>query len=64
MPKTQHELVVTAEVAQRLGVDVRTVHRLVSAGRLTPAAKTPGIRGAYLFTPDEVDRVERERIAA
>ncbi|HEY7487578.1 MAG TPA: helix-turn-helix domain-containing protein [Streptosporangiaceae bacterium] len=50
----------TAEVARRLGKDVRTVHRLVDAGRLTPVIKTPGLRGAYMFDPDAVEKLIAE----
>ena len=46
----------TAEVADRLGCDTRTVARHVERGNLTPAMKLPGLRGAYLFDPAEVDR--------
>ena len=58
MPKV--ELLTTAEVAERLGVSVWTVHRWTDAGRITPAVKAPGIRGAYMFEPAEVERVESE----
>lgn len=58
MPKV--DLIPTAEVAQRLGRDVRTVHRWVEAGRLTPAVKTPGLRGALLFRPRDVDKLAAE----
>ena len=58
MPKVQ--LIPTAEVARRFGRDVRTIHRWVDAGRLKPAAKTPGIRGALLFNPRDVDRLARQ----
>lgn len=56
MPNSQLELIGTTEVAERLARDTSTVHRLVAAGRLRPAAKAPGLRGAYLFDPAEVDR--------
>jgi DNA-binding transcriptional MerR regulator len=58
MPKV--ELIPTAEVARRLGRDVRTVHRWVDAGRLVPAVKTPGIRGALLFRPRDVEKLAHE----
>lgn len=60
MPKVLHmateisELLPTADVAARLGKDVSTVLRMVKAGRLTPVVKTPGLRGAYLFDPEDV----------
>ena len=51
---THGGLVGTTEAAELLGVSVRTVHRLVSAQRLTPAAKLAGLRGAYLFDKAQV----------
>lgn len=54
-------LVSTAEVAQRLGVDVRTVHRMVSEGTLTPAAKLPGKTGAYVFDPADIEALVESR---
>lgn len=54
-------LLPTAEVATRLRLSVRHINRLAQTGQLTPATKVPGIRGAYLFTEDEVARFEQER---
>ena len=59
-PMPNLELLTTAEVAARLGVDVRTVARWVNAGRLRPAVQGPGLRGARLFDPAEVDRFVSE----
>ena len=47
-------MIPTAEVARIYGCDVRTVHRLVARGRLTPAIKAPGLRGALLFRRADV----------
>lgn len=58
MPKV--DLIPTSEAARRLGRDVSTVHRWVASGRLKPAAKTPGIRGARLFHEADVDRLAQE----
>lgn len=55
---TAPEYLPTAEVATRLAVDVRTVHRMVARGALTPALKAPGLRGAYLFSPADVSALE------
>lgn len=49
------ELVSTAQAAERLDVDVRTIARWVNAGRLTPVVQAPGLRGARLFRPEDVD---------
>lgn len=45
----------TGEVAASPGKDVRTVHRMVESGELTPVAKMPGRTGAYLFDPKSVE---------
>ena len=54
----------TAEAAQILGIEVRTVHRMVADGRLRPAMKLPGKTGAYVFARVEVERLAAERRAA
>lgn len=50
-----NEWLTTRAVAERLGVDVATVARWVRTGLLTPDIKTPGLRGAYVFSPETVD---------
>ena len=57
------EIITTRAVAERFGVAISTVTRWVADGHLTPALKTPGLRGMYLFTADEVDRFARDRAA-
>jgi excisionase family DNA binding protein len=57
------EVLTTRAVAERFGVAISTVTRWVADGRLTPMVKTPGLRGMYLFTADEVDRFAHERAA-
>jgi excisionase family DNA binding protein len=58
------ELIPTAEAARRLKVDVSTITRWVASGRLTPAFKAPGPRGALAFDPDDVDRLASELTAS
>lgn len=53
----QRTLFTTADVAERLGVSVATVRRMVLAGRLAPATKGNGLRGGYVFDAAEVERV-------
>lgn len=54
-PMTTHpDLIPAAEVARIYGCHVRTVHRMVTDGRLVPAIKAPGKRGAYLFRRADV----------
>lgn len=52
------ELLTSAEVAQRLGVDVRTVARWANSGRLPTAIKAPGLRGVRMFRPEDVEALE------
>lgn len=52
---TNDRQITTAEVAEKHGVSVRTVHRWVAAGRLTPTAKLPGKTGHYLFDPSALE---------
>ena len=53
----------SAQVAERLGVSVKTVHRMVLAEDLRPAAKLPGRTGAYLFDPADVEVLARRSAA-
>lgn len=48
------DLLGTTEAAALLGVSVRTIHRIVTRGHLTPITKLPGSTGAYLFDADAV----------
>lgn len=54
------ELIPTSEAAAQLGVTKRTLNRMAVAGKITPASKAPGVRGAYLYEPAEVARVLNE----
>jgi len=58
------DLIPTSEAADQIGVTTRTLNRMAADGRITPAGKAPGVRGAYLYTPDEIARVIRVRSAA
>jgi hypothetical protein len=59
MPNGQ--LLTSPQVALRLSCSVRTVHRLVDSGDLTPAQKLPGPNGAFLFSEDDVEAMKRSR---
>ena len=52
-------LVSTAQLAQMRNVDVRTIHRMVQRGELTPVVKGQGIRGPMFFDLDQVQASER-----
>ncbi|NQD40570.1 helix-turn-helix domain-containing protein [Glutamicibacter halophytocola] len=51
--------VATADAAKRLDLSTRQIARMVADGRLTPAFKAPGIRGAYIFDVEEIERVAK-----
>lgn len=58
------DLVTTAEALEILRKSSpSTVTRLVQAGKLAPAQKLPGLRGAYLFNRSDVERLAAERAA-
>lgn len=61
MPTLRHvpttnrlNLISTASLAKKWGVDVRTIHRMVARGQLTPYIVGPGERGAYMFRAEDV----------
>lgn len=55
---SQPDLMSTPQAATRLKVSTRTVHRLVTAGRLTPAITAPGgPHGSYLFNTVDVEQL-------
>lgn len=60
------DLLTTAETGKVLDIKPREVSRLVQRGDLTPALKSPGLRGPMFFDPAEVEqvRVLRELEAA
>lgn len=53
------ELLNSAETCHLLGdIDRSTLSRWVASGRISPAVKAPGLRGAHFFTRAEVERVK------
>lgn len=50
-------LLTAREAAEHLGVSVQTISRWAMSDKLPPAKKLPGIRGAYLFAAEDVQRV-------
>jgi excisionase family DNA binding protein len=55
------KLLNSRQVAERLGVDLRTVHRMADAGRLPYVAKLEGATGAYVYDPDAIDTIAQQR---
>lgn len=53
MPK-HGQLITSAQLAARLGVNVKTITRKAANGTLPYVHKLDGIRGAYLFDPDAI----------
>lgn len=51
------DLITTADLARQLGVTTRTIARWVEAGKLTYVHKLDGLRGAYLFAPDQAEKL-------
>lgn len=50
------DLLTSREVADRLGVNRRTVTRWAESGRLRIAERIDKLRGAYLFRPEDVEQ--------
>ena len=61
---TPSVLMNSAEACKRLRIDRSTLSRWVAQGRIVPAGKLPGLRGAFLFHPTEVERVRGEQGSA
>jgi excisionase family DNA binding protein len=51
------------EVCEQLGIDRSTLSRWVATGRIEPAMKLPGLRGAFLFHPAHVAALLPDRTA-
>ena len=52
------DLLTTSEVCDTLEVGTSTISRWVADGRLAPARKLPGLRGAFLFRRADVDALK------
>lgn len=58
---TFDSMIGAGEAAERLGVSRPTLTRWVQRGKLEPLHKTPGIRGAYVFSERDVERIKKQR---
>lgn len=58
------DLIGSREVCDRLRIDRSTLSRWVAAQKIAPAMQLPGERGAFLFHPADVARLERQMKAA
>lgn len=61
--KPTPELIASIDVCKRLGIDRSTLSRWVQIGKATPAMRLGAGRGAFLFTPAEVDKLVAEQAA-
>lgn len=52
--------IAASTVARIFNCDQSTVLRMVQDGRLIPIGKLEGSKGAYLFDPDEIERIASE----
>lgn len=52
-----NDLLTSAEACECLAIDRSTLSRWVASGRIEPALKNPGVRGPFVFTATEVERV-------
>ncbi|WP_195839936.1 helix-turn-helix domain-containing protein [Cutibacterium porci] len=58
---TSLELLSSSEACALLRMPRRTFIDQVKRGQIATAGKLPGHTGAFLFDPDEIERVKRER---
>lgn len=58
------DLLTTAQVAERLQLDISTINYRVRVGTLPIAQKLPGKTGAYLFDPEVIDAEAAKTAAA
>jgi DNA-binding XRE family transcriptional regulator len=54
-------LITANQAAAQVGVNRRTITKYVETGRLTPAMKLPGTKGAWLFRQADIDLLAGER---
>lgn len=59
----QTTLLTTTQAAERLQVSVPTLNRWVRQGRIAPAVQAPGVRGARLYDPADIDALAAETAA-
>ncbi len=62
MSKTDFATV--ADTAKRLGLHVRTIHRLIKRGELDAVQAFAGLRAPYLVTLESVEAYESRQVAA
>lgn len=58
-----NELLSTAKAADALNVDRSTLTRMVQSGKVKPAVKGDGLRGAMFFYPSEIRKAKARMLA-
>ena len=53
-------MIPTSHAARLIGVSVARLHQMIHEGKATPEARAECC-GSYMFHPDEVDRIQKER---
>jgi hypothetical protein len=51
------ETILSAEAADRLGVNIQKFFRLVAAHNIQPTLEAPGLRGAKFWNAKDIDRL-------
>ncbi len=54
------ETILSAEAAERLGVNIQKFFRLVAAHDIQPTIEAPGLRGAKFWNPEDIDRLAKQ----
>lgn len=62
MAKNDDELIGSAEAAEMLHMDIRTVHRKIATGEIPLAGKLPGLRGSYILRRADVEALRTEKV--
>ena len=56
-------LLTTNQAAERLFTNRHGLAKYIAEGRIEPAHQLPGSKGAYLYDPEDVDRLAEELAA-
>lgn len=60
--RTQGDSLLTSrQAAERLGISVSQVNRLAAAEAIPTAVQIPGLRGARLFAPSDIEAISTNR---
>jgi predicted site-specific integrase-resolvase len=59
MPRSTANLIGSAELCEVVGIDRSTLSRWVQVGKITPAMKLPGKRGAMLWPTKAIEQARQ-----